>query len=92
MSVRTDEQTILLYNDYFFTLLGRNSLLPIENEKGLEKNYRQWYKRCQISIQNKDVLTIKSPQPGRRETRSERNLGLEWGSVARGIIMCGLRT
>jgi hypothetical protein len=28
---------MLLYNDYIFTLLGRNSLLPIENEKGLEK-------------------------------------------------------
>jgi hypothetical protein len=24
---------MLLYNDYIFTLLDRNSLLPIENEK-----------------------------------------------------------
>jgi hypothetical protein len=49
---------MLLYNDYIFTLLDRNSLLPIANKEELEKNYRQLYKRRQISIQNKGVLTI----------------------------------
>jgi hypothetical protein len=44
---------MLLYNDYILTLLDHNSLLPIENEKGSEKIYRQLYKRRQISIQNK---------------------------------------
>ena len=28
---------MLLYNDYIFTLLSRNSLHPFENEKGLGK-------------------------------------------------------
>ena len=41
---------MLLYNDYIYTLHGCNSLLPIENKNELEKNYRQWYKRSQITI------------------------------------------
>jgi hypothetical protein len=56
---------MLLYNDYIFTLLDRNSLLPIANNKELEKNYRQLYKRRQISIQNKGVLTINLHNQGR---------------------------
>jgi hypothetical protein len=56
---------MLLYNDYIFTLLDRNSLLPIANNKKLEKNYRQLYKRRQISIQNKGVLTINLHNQGR---------------------------
>ena len=50
-------------------------------KKGLEKNYRQLYKRRQISIQNKGVLTINLYSQGRGKTRSERNLdwdGLVW--------------
>jgi hypothetical protein len=56
---------MLLHNDYILTQVGRNNLLPIENQKGLEKNYRQWYKRRQITIQNKGVLTIDLHNQGR---------------------------
>jgi hypothetical protein len=76
---------MLLYNDYILTLLGRNRLLPIENKKVLEKNYRQWYKRRQITIQNKGVLAINLHNQGRGKTRSEQNL--DWG----GVGWCGAR-
>jgi hypothetical protein len=47
---------MLLYNDYIYTLLDCNSLLPIEYKKRLEKNYRrEWYKRSQISVQKRRV-------------------------------------
>jgi hypothetical protein len=46
----------------------------LSKQNWLENNYRQLYKRSQISIQNKGVMTIKLHKQGRRTTRSERNL------------------
>ena len=70
---------MLLYNDYIFTLLDRNSLLPIENKMELEKNYRQLYKGRQISIQNKGVLTINLHNQGRgKHEVNETWIGMGW--------------
>ncbi len=64
---------MLLPNDYNYMLLGCNNLLPIEHGQQLEKNYRQWYKRSQITIQKRHVINLQ----GRGKTRGERKFG--WG-------------
>jgi hypothetical protein len=60
-------------------------------KNGLEKNYRRWYKRCRITIQNKGVLTINLYNQGRGETRSERNL--VWNEMVwrKGCMGCAQR-
>ena len=60
------------------------SSFPSKTKKGSKKNYRLWYKRCQISIQNKGVLTI------RRNTRRTK-IGLGWDGWS-GARDVGLRT
>lgn len=53
-------------------------LLPIEHEKG-GKNYRQRYKQCQISIQNKGVLTINlRDQGGGKHEMNETRIRMVW--------------
>ena len=77
-------------------LLGRNSLLPIENEEVLELG-----KELQVVVQatsdsdtkTKGVLTINLHSRGRGKHESKRNLdwnGVGWSGMARG--MYGLRT
>jgi hypothetical protein len=74
---------------HILTPLEHNSLLPIENEKGLEKNYRQLYKRRQISIQNKGMLTTNLHNQG----RGKHEVNKTWNGVVwrEGCMGCAQR-
>jgi hypothetical protein len=73
---------------YSLTLLGRNSLLPIENEEGFELG-----KELQVVVQvtsdcdtkTKGVVTINLHNQGRGKHESEQNL--DWnGGAWRGVV------
>jgi|SRR6266403_1691822 len=68
---------MLLPNDYIYTLLGCNSLLPIENTKDSEKGLQAVVQTMSDSYTKRGVLTINLYNQGRGETRRKRKFKLE---------------
>jgi hypothetical protein len=68
---------LYIYNDYIFTLLGCNSLLPIENKERFGKDLQAVVQATSDIDTKQRRVDHLSPQPGQRETRSEQKLGLK---------------
>jgi len=65
---------MLLSNDYIYTLLGCNSLLPIENAKDSEKGLQAVVQTMSDSDTKKGVLTINLHDQGRGKHEENESL------------------